>query len=165
LAEEEAARKAAEAQRLAEEERARKAAAEAQRLAEEEAARKAAAERAAIIQVAKSEVQSPTDEYALSQTALTPAQKAELDKKIALLQQYPDFEVFIYGHTCEIGGDAINEKIGLQRAENAKAYIIAQGIDAKRIIGTASKRDTQPIVPNTSEENRRKNRRVEIVVQ
>ena len=31
--------------------------------------------------------------------------------------------------------------------------------------GIASKRDTEPLVPNTNEENRRQNRRVQLVIQ
>jgi len=115
-------------------------------------------------QAAKMEIQKPVSNYDLSKTELTDKQKQELDKKIALLQQYSDFEIFIYGHTCNTGGDAINEKVGLQRAENVKKYLISKGIDQKRIVGIASKRDTEPLVPNTSEENRKQNRRVEIII-
>ena len=64
-----------------------------------------------------------------------------------------------------MGDEAINERIGLLRAERAKAYMISQGIEENRILGTISKLDTEPLVPNTNEENRRKNRRVELVVR
>ncbi|MCL2098766.1 MAG: OmpA family protein [Bacteroidales bacterium] len=160
----------------AEEEAARKAAenAEAERLAKEQERQRIAAEKAAAEKARQAEeaqylasqqaIQQPIADYSLSQTALTDVQKQELDTKIALLQQYPDMEIFIYGHTCEIGGDAINEKIGLQRAEKTKAYLVSKGIAEKRITGIASKRDTEPLVPNTNEENRKKNRRVEVLV-
>ena len=161
LAAEEAARQAAEAKRLADEEAARQAA-EAKRLADEEAAR-LAAEKAAL-QAIKDQIEQPIDHYNLSQTAPTAQQKADLDKKIELLKEYPDMDVFIYGHTCEIGGNDINEKVGLGRANNTKAYLISKGIDEKRITGTASKLDHEPIVPNTGEENRKQNRRVVIKV-
>jgi len=133
--------------------------AEQSRLEEEQ--RRLEAERVAAIET----IQEPVEGFRLSQTTLTAAQKQELDKRIALLKQYPDLEVFIYGHTCNIGSRQANETVGLRRAENAKAYLISQGIDANRIIGTASKRDTEPLVPNVNETNRRENRRVEIVVR
>ncbi|MDR0231547.1 MAG: OmpA family protein [Dysgonamonadaceae bacterium] len=135
-------------------------AAEAARLATQKAAQEEATRKQAT-----NNIQQPIENYALSATELTATQKQELDKKIVILQQYPEMEAFIYGHTCNIGSNAINEKIGLQRAENAKAYMISKGIAESRIIGIGSKRDTEPLVPNTSEENRRKNRRVEIIVQ
>ena len=111
------------------------------------------------------EIQKPIDNYAVSQTGVTPTQKEELDKRIALLKQYPDVDVFIYGHTCELGTDKVNEQVGLHRAQNAKIYMISKGISDKRIVGVASKRDSEPVVPNTSEANRRKNRRVVLIVQ
>jgi outer membrane protein OmpA-like peptidoglycan-associated protein len=58
-----------------------------------------------------------------------------------------------------LGTKAVNLSIGLRRAEAAKAYLVAKGVAAERI-RTASKGETEPLVPNTSEENRRKNRRV-----
>lgn len=115
--------------------------------------------------VPKDAIQKPIDNYTVSQTGLTPKQMEELDKRIALLKQYPDVDIFIYGHTCDLGGDVVNERVGLYRAQNAKRYLISKGIDEKRIVGMASKRDTEPIVPNTSEANRLKNRRVVIIVQ
>jgi len=178
LAEQEAARKAAEEAFLAEQEAARKAfearlAEEAARKATEEAARKVTEETARkATQKAETnnqniidKIQEPVQGYELMASNLTASQKKKMDEKVALLKQYPDWNIFIYGHTCEIGDDAINEKIGLQRAEKAKAYLISKGINAKRILGTAIKRDTEPLVSNTSEENRKVNRRVVIVVQ
>ena len=120
-----------------------------------------AASRKAIIDI----IQQPVEQYGLSVTTLNAAQKQQLDEKIDLLKQNADIEIVIYGHTCDIGSDAANERVGLRRAENAKAYMISKGIEERRILGTASKRDTDPVVPNTNEENRRKNRRVTILVR
>jgi len=156
----------AETDRLAKEQETQRLAAEKAR--QEEVARKAAEEsRIAEMRLitAQQTIQQPVEHYALSQAELTAQQKQKLDEKIALLQQYSDIKVFIYGHTCDIGSNAINEKTGLQRAEKAKDYLISKGIDAKRIVGTASKRDTEPLVPNNNEENRRVNRRVVIIIE
>ena len=119
---------------------------------------------AAQLQAVKTEIQQPIQYYELAQTELTDAQKQLLDEKIALLQQNPKLKVFIYGHTCDLGGDKINEDVGLQRAQKAKAYLLSKGIDEDRILGIASKRDTEPLAPNDSEENRRQNRRVELII-
>ena len=158
----------AEADRLAREAAAEKAAADkaaADKLAAEKAeADRLAREQAAARQTLKANVAAPIDNYTLSQTALTNKQKQELDQRIAMLKENPDMDVFIYGHTCEIGGDKINEVVGLARAERAKEYLISKGIAPKRILGTASRLDREPLVPNTSEPNRKLNRRVAIVV-
>ena len=151
----EAARRAAEAEaeaarRAAEEQAQRE---EAERLARE-AARRSAIET----------IQQPVSNHLISQIAPEERQRNEMDKKIAVLQQYPELRIYINGHTCDIGTTATNERIGLQRAERAKAYLISQGIAENRILGIASKRDTEALVPNTNEENRLKNRRVEFIV-
>jgi outer membrane protein OmpA-like peptidoglycan-associated protein len=183
---EEAARAAEEAVRKAEEEAeaARRAA-----IAAEEAARQRAAEEAARIAAAEATRQEKEraiaiaiieqnmgehqesvqdrniGDYTVSQTDLNRTQEQQLDEKIALLQRYPDIRFHIYGHTCDLGSRTANDRIGLQRAEEVKAYMISKGIDESRILGTASKRDTEPLVPNDSEENRRRNRRVQILVE
>ena len=113
----------------------------------------------------KRQIERPIDNYVISNTDVASYQSQRLDEKIALLQQYPNSRFYIYGHTCDLGTDAVNERIGLGRATHAKAYMISKGIDESRILGIASKRDTEPVVPNSSEENRRKNRRVEIILE
>ena len=113
----------------------------------------------------KRQIERPIDNYALNQIDIAAYQKERLDEKIALLQQYPKVQFHIYGHTCNMGTKEANERIGLGRAANAKAYMISKGIAESRILGIASKRDAEPVVPNSSEENRRMNRRVVIVLE
>ena len=101
-------------------------------------------------------------EYQLSESDITDKQKQELDIIISMLQQDVDSKFYIYGHSCDLGTSAFNDRLCLQRAEKVKAYMLSKGIDESRILGVASKRDAEPLVPNTSEENRKINRRVEI---
>ena len=67
------------------------------------------------------------------------------------------------GHTDDVGDEEANLWFGQQRANNVRQYLISQGIDADKVKAT-SKGESNPIVPNTSEENRAKNRRIEIIV-
>jgi outer membrane protein OmpA-like peptidoglycan-associated protein len=168
-----------EARRKADEDAKQKAAAEAQarqqaeagRLAKEQqkaqqlAAEKAAQAEAIKQQAIKTDIGQPVENYSLSQTELTSIQRQELDEKIELLRQNPNLKFYIYGHTYNIGNEETNERVRLQRAEKAREYLLSKGIAENRILGIASKRDTQPVAPNTNEENRMKNRRVEITVQ
>jgi outer membrane protein OmpA-like peptidoglycan-associated protein len=52
-------------------------------------------------------------------------------------------------------------KLSGRRADAVKAWLIGKGIAATRIT-TAGYGDTRPIVPNTTDENKAKNRRVEL---
>lgn len=99
--------------------------------------------------------------YELNATNLSEEQKQELDKAADILKQNDDYAILLIGHTCNIGDDNINIKIGKERALAAKEYLMTKGVSENRIT-IESKGKTQPLVPNTSEENQRKNRRVEI---
>ncbi len=79
------------------------------------------------------------------------------------LDRYPDKKVQITGHTDDIGAAEANVWYGQQRANNVKKYLISQGIQKEKI-KALSMGESNPIVPNDSEENKAKNRRIEITV-
>ncbi len=79
------------------------------------------------------------------------------------LEKYPDKKVNIVGHTDDVGGKEANLWYGQQRANNVKAYLISQGISKERI-KASSQGESNPIASNDSEENKAKNRRIEITV-
>ncbi|GHV68711.1 hypothetical protein FACS1894199_16380 [Bacteroidia bacterium] len=90
--------------------------------------------------------------------------KMELNRKARQMEKYPDMKIIIEGHTCNLGVTETNLVIGQMRADVAKNYLVNQGIAPERI-KTVSKAETEPLLPNTSEDNRRKNRRIEFVVE
>ncbi|NIG53602.1 OmpA family protein [Chitinophaga sp. Cy-1792] len=100
----------------------------------------------------------------LGQIEVPDGAKERLDSVANILSSYPDVNILIIGHTCDIGSQATNLKVGEARAKAAAAYLISKGVAASRI-ETKSEGEAHPLVPNTSEENRRKNRRVTIVLQ
>lgn len=68
----------------------------------------------------------------------------------------------IIGHTSSEGSNATNRKLSVDRANAIKNYLVKNGIDANKI-ETEGKGSREPIYLNDTEENRQKNRRVEIV--
>jgi outer membrane protein OmpA-like peptidoglycan-associated protein len=70
----------------------------------------------------------------------------------------------IAGHTCDLGTDRLNVRIGRERADLAKDYLVEKGVAPSRI-QTFSKGESEPLFPNINEVNRRKNRRLEIVIK
>jgi outer membrane protein OmpA-like peptidoglycan-associated protein len=66
----------------------------------------------------------------------------------------------IEGHTDNVGASAFNQTLSQQRAESVVAYLVAQGIDAGRLVAKGFG-DTKPIAPNDTKANMAKNRRCE----
>ncbi len=86
-----------------------------------------------------------------------------LEKLIGILQENPDMRIELAGHTDALGSQKAKEQLSYKRVERIKEYLMEFGIDRKRIeiVGYGG---SKPIAPNDSEENRAKNRRVEIKV-
>ncbi len=85
-------------------------------------------------------------------------------KKIAeLLQTESNLKIKIIGHSCDIGTENFNKKISIQRAEFAKKLLVSENISPERIL-TEGKGFQEPILPNDTEENRSKNRRIEFQI-
>ena len=70
-------------------------------------------------------------------------------------------KVLLTGHSDDVGPDQPNLELSQKRADMIKAYLVQKGVPANQII-SESKGEKEPFVPNTSRENRAKNRRVEL---
>ncbi len=84
----------------------------------------------------------------------------ELDRLIDQLRQNPNVRIRIEGHS-----DAVetldNPNLSMQRAEAVMRYMVQNGFSNIEFTGL---RDSRPVAPSDTEENRRRNRRVEIIV-
>lgn len=89
---------------------------------------------------------------------LLPKSKSELDRMVEVMNEN-DIEVDIIGHTDNIGTDAYNKELSERRAESVVNYLVENGIERNRL-NYKGMGETEPAVPNTSAENRAKNRRV-----
>ncbi|MDR2584563.1 MAG: OmpA family protein [Fibromonadaceae bacterium] len=105
------------------------------------------------------------NDFHITQTKPSEKQIPALNAIIALLKDHPELRFYINGHTCDQGNKETNRIVGYERAKAVRDYVVAKGIDEKRILGIGSKLNYEPLVPNTSEENRKKNRRVEFVIE
>jgi outer membrane protein OmpA-like peptidoglycan-associated protein len=76
-----------------------------------------------------------------------------------------DFPVLaLVGHTDSSGSEERNMQLSRERAESAKNYLVGDwGLPQERIL-TSGKGELRPLVSNDSEQNRARNRRVEILV-
>jgi outer membrane protein OmpA-like peptidoglycan-associated protein len=87
----------------------------------------------------------------------------ELDQLIKLLQENPTLKILIKGHTDNAGDYKLNVKLSQDRCESVIDYLVKNKIEKSRLKAEGKGPD-EPISPNTTEESRRKNRRVEFVV-
>lgn len=86
-----------------------------------------------------------------------------LNKDVTTLKNDAKLNVVIEGH-CDIrGSDEYNQKLSERRAKTVFGYFASKGIDKKRM-STIGYGRSKPLVPNTTEENMYKNRRVEIKI-
>jgi outer membrane protein OmpA-like peptidoglycan-associated protein len=91
--------------------------------------------------------------------------KAEIDKMIEQLKADPKGAYFeIEGHTDNVGGKEINQKVGLERAEAVKKYLYEQHQIPLFKMNVISYGEEKPIAPNKTKDGRAQNRRVVIRV-
>lgn len=101
--------------------------------------------------------------FAFNKADLLPIAYPILDKDITMLKNSSELKVSVEGH-CDIrGSDEYNQKLSERRAKTVCDYFASKGIDKSRI-STVGYGRKKPIVPNTSEENMYKNRRVEVKI-
>jgi peptidoglycan-associated lipoprotein len=82
--------------------------------------------------------------FQFDQYGLTDDAKATLDELGQALKANPQFAVTIEGHADERGTVEYNIALGEQRAQAAKAYLVALGVDASRV-DTISHGEQQPV--------------------
>ncbi len=94
---------------------------------------------------------------------LKPDSKAELEKLLEFLAQNPAIHIEVSGHTDDVGNAQANQVLSENRAKAVYNYLIAAGVNAQRLVFKGYG-ETQPRVPNTTDENRAKNRRTEFKI-
>lgn len=87
-----------------------------------------------------------------------------LDSLVELLIENPDLDLEVEGHTDDVGSKSYNEKLSKNRALAVVNYLIASGVDKKRIkysyFGA-----TRAIGTNATPEGRQLNRRCEFLLK
>ncbi|MCC7303355.1 MAG: OmpA family protein [Bacteroidia bacterium] len=89
--------------------------------------------------------------------------QAELDQLVSEMKKKPELSIELQGHTDGKGGTLYNENLSVRRVRAVQDYLVRSGIDPSRI-STQYFGESQPAFPNTTVENRKKNRRVEILI-
>jgi OOP family OmpA-OmpF porin len=80
------------------------------------------------------------------------------------LKDNKDQKITIVGYACNIGSKEQNITISEQRAKKVNDELIKMGVSSNQL-STKAKGESEPLFPNTSDENRQNNRRVEILFE
>ncbi len=86
---------------------------------------------------------------------------AELNRVVDILKYNKTWKVVVSGHTDDVGSDAFNLDLSLQRAGSVADYLIERGIDPTRIKTQGFGKQT-PLQKGSDEPTRAINRRVEL---
>jgi outer membrane protein OmpA-like peptidoglycan-associated protein len=101
--------------------------------------------------------------FGFDKSDLTAQAQTNIKELATILNKYPDTYVRVEGHTDTTGTYDYNMKLSERRAVAVSNFLKAQGVAGNRVqaywYGA-----TQPVVPNTSDANKAKNRRVEFSI-
>jgi len=101
--------------------------------------------------------------FATGKTDLLPASFRILETTVKGLQKYDSVRVEISGHTDNVGGLEINERLSQGRADAVRNYLIKKGIAESRIVAVGYNY-SRPRGDNRTEQGRALNRRIEISI-
>ena len=103
--------------------------------------------------------------FKFGKTTLPDEAKQKIDAMVAQLKQdSKNVYLEIEGHTDNIGPKALNEKIGLERAQAVQRYLYEQYQIPLHKMSVISYGQDKPVAPNTTKTGRAQNRRVVIKV-
>jgi outer membrane protein OmpA-like peptidoglycan-associated protein len=101
--------------------------------------------------------------FNINSATLQESYKDDLRAAAGVFGKYGDTNILVEGHTDDTGTDELNMNLSRQRAENVASFLADNGVDRARL-ETKAFGETQPKYPNDSNENRSKNRRVELAI-
>ena len=103
--------------------------------------------------------------FKFGKTDLPDEAKMRLDEVITQLKANPNnIFIEIEGHTDNVGGKELNEKLGAERAEAVKRYLYEQHQIPLHKINVISYGEDKPVAPIRTRDGRAQNRRVVVKV-
>lgn len=88
---------------------------------------------------------------------------AYMQRVAQLINTKTNKNAVLEGHTDNVGKDGMNQELSEARARSVREALLAQGVDAKRL-STIGFSFMRPVASNVTEDGRKLNRRVEVVI-
>ena len=102
--------------------------------------------------------------FASNQSKVNPEAQQSLASITAVLEEYRNTRISIYGHTDDVGEERYNQVLSQRRAQSVADYLVKGGVAAKRIV-IIGYGESRPLADNASEEGRARNRRIELLLE
>jgi len=99
-------------------------------------------------------------EFDTGKATIRPESFPRLDSVVEYMTHKQSSKIEIAGHTDNKGNAKMNKTLSEKRAQACRDYLISKGIDGSRVQAVGYG-DERPIAPNTTEEGRQQNRRIE----
>ena len=96
-------------------------------------------------------------------SVLKPGAAKTMDRLAQFLNDYPERELWIEGHTDSRGDDDYNRALSERRADAVRDALVSRGIDRGRLYAVGVG-EAYPVATNDTVAGRQENRRVEIVI-
>ena len=101
--------------------------------------------------------------FAYDESTLTADAQAALTSSANWLRTNPQYNLLIEGHTDERGTEQYNLALGDRRANTARQYLVALGVDGRRL-RTVSYGEERPFAEGSNEYAWSQNRRAHLVI-
>ena len=99
--------------------------------------------------------------FETGKSKIKPVSFPKLDEIVSIINEYPDYNLRLGGHTDAVGSDASNMILSQARVDAVKAYLVGKGVSESRLEAKGYG-ETRPIATNKTAVGRAKNRRVEM---
>jgi len=100
----------------------------------------------------------------IASTEVTPESQPILEALFAEVAKREAVEVQVTGHTDQVGTDATNDRLSLERAQAVRDILIQRGLKAS-FIRAMGRGKREPLIPVPDGQPEPRNRRVEVIVR
>jgi len=87
----------------------------------------------------------------------------DLEDLTQSLEEFPQTDILVVGHTDSVGDADYNQGLSERRAQSAANFLERQGIAPDRLI-VEGRGESEPVASNDTEAGRQENRRVEVAI-
>ena len=102
--------------------------------------------------------------FSIDSAVIAEGGKSTLDEVASILNEFPKTAVVVQGHTDSSGSEEHNQALSERRAGAVNNHLVSQGVAAGRL-SSLGMGEGYPVASNSTEEGRRLNRRVEILLK